>query len=122
MSNAHRVNIATERDELKQQRLTDVFIAKSKSSPENKSRKDEHYFLGRRLILWLSKDLLPLSLVEYKGFQDFWSSLHLNIKLPSRQTISISALDDMYLCIKNELIKILDNSGGKQQQMFISIL
>lgn len=120
MFNAHRMNIATERDELKQQRLTDVFISKSKSSPENENRKDKHYILGRRLILWLSKDLLPFSLVEYKGFQDFWSSLHLDTKLPSRQTISIGALDDMYLCIKNELIKVLGSSGGRQ--MFTSIL
>lgn len=112
----HRINITTEHDELKQKRLTDIFISKKNIPiPENKNRNDERYILGRRLSLWLCKDLLPFSIVEYKGFQDFWSSLHVNISLPTRQTITIAALDDMYLCVKNELINTLGNSGGKRK-------
>lgn len=62
------------------------------------------FILASRLIIWFARDLLPLSMVEYKGFNDFWSSLHMSIPLPSRPTISIAALDDMYDVMKKELI------------------
>lgn len=114
MSHTHRVNIVTEREELKQQKLTDIFISKSKVAlPENSTQKDDRFILARRLSLWLSKDLLPFSLVENKGFTDFWTSLHLPESLPKRQTVSIGALDDMYSCIKTELIRILGKCPGE---------
>lgn len=115
MSHTHRVNIATEREELKQKKLTDVFIRKSVSpGSNNNNRNDDRYILARRLTVWISRDLLPYSLIENKGFKDFWNSLHLDMPLPSPQTISIGALDDMYTCMHKELIRILGNIGGEQ--------
>lgn len=116
VEHTHRINVSTDRDELKQQKLTDVFISKKKSNIQINTGKDERLILNRRLSLWLCKDLLPFSLVDNQGFQDFWRSLNVNINLPTRQTITIGALDDMYLCMKNELIKVLTNSGGKDER------
>lgn len=114
IKHTHRISITTERDQLKQQKLTDVFIKKEKSViPVNSNRNDDRYILARRLSLWFSKDLLPFALVEYKGFKDFWNSLHVDMPLPSPQTLSISALDDMYECMHKELIRILSNCGGE---------
>lgn len=68
--------------------------------------------LARRLSLWYSRDLMPFSMVEYKGFTDFWKSLNIGIPLPSRQSISIGALDDMFVCMKKELISIISTNAG----------
>lgn len=112
----HGIKINTEREELKQKKLTDIFIcADGKKTPPNKpidSKKDERFILGRRMALWLSKDLLPYKTVENRGFRDLWASLDIDVDLPSRQTVSVSALDDMYACMKKELISKLKNSGG----------
>lgn len=114
MAHTHRINIASEREELKQQKLTDVFISKTKSSiTVNDHQQDERFILARRLSLWYSRDLLPFSTVANKGFSDFWRSLHINTPLPTRQTISIAALDDRYECMKKELLSILSTGGGK---------
>lgn len=114
MSHTHRVNVASDREELKQQKLTDVFISKSKSiSPVNSRRHDERFMLARRLTLWISRDLLPVSMVENKGFCDFYNALNIGIPLPSRHTISIAALDDMYACMKKEIIDIIRTNAGK---------
>lgn len=113
MEHVHNIKITTEREDLKQQKLTDVFISKTKSkSTMPANTKDERFMLARRLSLWLSKDLLPFSTVEYKGFVDLWNALHIGIPLPSRQSISIGALDDMFVCMKKELISIISTSAG----------
>lgn len=113
MSHTHRISIASDREALKQQKLTDVFISRSKSlSPVSSHRHDERFLLARRLSLWYSRDLLSFSLVDNIGFNDFWNSLHINIPLPSRSTIAIGALDDMYECIKNELKSMISTNGG----------
>lgn len=117
MSHAHRINVASEHEELKQQKLTDVFLSKSKSTIPGNS-KDERFMLARRICLWFSRDLMPFSMVEYKGFKDFWNSSNIGIPLPSRHTISIASLDDMYTCMKKELISIISTSGGNSKQKF----
>lgn len=117
MAHAHRINITSDHEDLKQQKLTDVFLSKSKSSMPANS-KDERFMLARRLSLWYSRDLLPFSMVEYKGFNDFWNALNVGIPLPSRHTLSIGALDDMYTCMKKELINIISISGGNSKQKF----
>lgn len=111
MEHVHRIKISTDREELKQQKLTDVFISKSESIMPVNSR-NERFMLARRFSLWYSRDLLPFSLVEYKGFRDFWNALSVGVPLPSRQTISIGALDDMYACMKKELISIISTNAG----------
>lgn len=96
--------------------MTDIFIStsgkKTSLGQPTDQKKDERFILGRRVTLWLCKDLLPFKLVENKGFSDLWSSLNFDVPLPSRQTVSVSALDDMYSCMKKELITRLKNSGG----------
>lgn len=118
MSHTHRINIDSDREELKQQKLTDVFISKSKSIMPLSPRQDERFILARRLSLWYTRDLLPFSLVENKGFNDFWNSLHLSIPLPSRKTIAVSAIDDMYDCMKKELIRVVSADGGRKNSLF----
>lgn len=118
MSHTHRINIASDREELKQQKLTDMFISKTKSIMPAGTHHDERFILARRLSLWIARDLLPFSLVENKGFSDFWNSLHLSIPLPSRKTIAVSAVDDMYDCMKNELIRAVSSNGGKENSFF----
>lgn len=114
MSNQHRINVSTERTAVKQQKLTDIFLSNGNRVPASKKPSDERFVLARRLILWFARDLVPLSMVDYKGFNDFWNSLHLSIPLPSRPTIAIAALDDMYDIMKKELISNLCTNGGKQ--------
>lgn len=80
---------------------------------------DERFILARRLILWFAKDLVSLSTVECKGFNDFWNSLHLRIPLPSRPTVAIGALDDMYDCMKKELISKICTNGGKNNDFYL---
>lgn len=121
MSHVHRINIVTEREELKQQKLTDVFFKKVKQS--NSKPSDDRYILARRLSLWYSRDLLPFSLVQSEGFNDFWKWLQPRASLPALptpQTISIAALDDMYHCMHAELIRVLSQCGGKQQKLIHS--
>lgn len=117
MFHQHRVNISSDREDLKQQKLTDVFISNPKSKMPVNSQ-DERFLLARRLSLWFAKDLMPFSMVEYKGFKDFYCALNVGIPLPSRHTISISALDDMYACMKKELISIISTCGGNTKQKF----
>lgn len=112
----HGIQVNTEREEVKQRKLTDIFMsANGKKSTINQSsgqKNDERFILGRRVTLWLCKDLLPFKSIENRGFRDLWKSLNLDIDLPSRQTVSVSALDDMYSCMKKELIALLKNSAG----------
>lgn len=121
VKNIHKIDITTDREELKQQKLTDVFISRSKSKSPLNSR-DERFMLARRIALWYSRDLLPLSTVENKGFNDFWNSLNIGIPLPSRHTISVGALDDMYACMKKELIGIISRSKGNVKQKYTILL
>lgn len=115
MSHTHRINIASDRTDAKQQKLSEIFLSKSNSIvPVKSQRQDDRFLLARRMALWFSRDLLPFSLAGNKGFGDFWDSLHVGIPLPSRQTISIAALDDMYDCMKTELKSILSTAGGKE--------
>lgn len=113
---AHGIETKTEREEVKQRKLTDIFLSvNGKKKPLTQStdqKKDERFILGRRITLWLCKDLLPFRAVENKGFKDLWTSLNFDVDLPSRQTVSVSALDDMYRVMKKELVIRLKNSGG----------
>lgn len=110
MLHTHRIEVKTEKEEVKQKKLTDIFFSSngdkttSHSSTKTTHSQSERFILGRRIVLWLCKDLLPFKSIENKGFMDFWTSLQFDMTLPTRQTVSISALDDVYKCLKNELI------------------
>lgn len=123
MSSVHRINVTSERNEQKQQKLTDIFISSGSKVQNSTKPSDERFILARRLILWFAKDLLPLSMVDYKGFNDFWCALHTSIPLPTRPTIAIAALDDMYDVMKKKLISKISTNGGKTiDQLLFDIL
>lgn len=120
MANVHRINVKTQREELKQKRLTDMFLVKEKEKPlKMTGATDDKFILARRLIIWFCRDLIPLSSVENEGFKDFWHSVDSNTKLPTRQNISNNALDDVYKVAKEELIMRLKNSPGNQLHSFV---
>lgn len=114
MKNVHRTTVSTEKEATKQAKFTDIFIKPIEGAPPKSKLYDEKFILARRIALWHCRDLLPYSCVENIGFKDFWKSLplHTKLELPTRQTVSISALDDMYGCLKTELIEHLKNIRG----------
>lgn len=112
LSNGHRVNISTERTEEKQRKLTELFIEKKKNVT---AKVDEKFVFTRRLLVWLCRDLLPFQLVEKTGFIDFFNSMNRKkTDIPTRQTISNMALDDMYKCLKTKLIGHLKETQGNR--------
>lgn len=111
MSNVHRINIKTDREEQKQKKLSDIFI-QQKKPPTSTTNKDEKFILSRRLVIWFCRDLLPISTVENYGFSNFWKSLNQSIKLPTRANVSVNALDDMYNVLKENLLLESKNSPG----------
>lgn len=110
MLHVHGIEVKTAKEEFKQKKMTDIFFSKkgnnpssSLSAPQTKSS-DDRFILNRRFALWLCKDLLSFKTIENKGFADFWLSLGIDSKPPSRKTVSVSGLDDIYKCLKNELL------------------
>lgn len=101
----------------KQRKINDVFFSTQNSTSTSTTTKrksggtDSSFIFFRQLVLWFCRDLLPLSTVEKKGFNGFWQYLNKAYTLPSRSTVSIGALDDLYLCCKNKLIEILAKSS-----------
>lgn len=77
----------------------------------NKAGKSQFMF-ARQVSLWFCRDLVPLNTVEKTGFNDFWKYLNTSFDLPSRSTIAIGALDDLYICCKNKLIERLANTAS----------
>ena len=59
-------------------------------------RVEPHEF-NRHLALWFCRDLLPFSLVSSNGFGDFCAKYLPGLKLPSEATLSIAALNDLYV-------------------------
>lgn len=104
LSHKHKIELLTTKIDKHQQTLTDVFcsVVKKKVNP-----KDEQQILARRIVLWFCRDLLPYLAVAGLGFQDFWKSLNIKTKLPDESTLRRGALDDMYLCLKRQLIEKL---------------
>lgn len=89
-------------------KLANLFFG---ANPAKKFKKDEEQlFFNRRLSLWVTRDLLPFSLVEKEGFVNFWTSVVPKISIPSRSTLSREALDDNYVCFKKRLINILETA------------
>lgn len=120
MLHEHNIQIKTDREEIKQRKLTDIFITVDEkkttlAKPSNQGS-DEQFILNRRFALWLCRDLLQYKVVENTGFRDFWKSLHLGVDPPTRKTISESSIDDMYSCMKNALVEKLSTKGGKHTE------
>lgn len=110
LQNKHEITISTARTQEKQQQLTNVFFPAGGNASESNSKSSFVFF--RHLTLWFCRDLVPLNTVDKKGFNDFWAYLQTEFELPCRSTISIGALDDLYVCCKNKLIERLTSSGS----------
>lgn len=103
-----------------QRKLTDMF-ANNAVNPTKKNKIDEHqqlqFLLNRQFVLWICKALLPFETVENVGFDNLWawlqqySKLPTGLQLPSRGTMAVGALNDVYLCYKTKLIEVLKDSG-----------
>lgn len=98
----------------KQRKIKDAFFPSvSRTTPNRESNgkieANNQFIFARQMALWFCRDLVPLSTVEHKGFNGFWKYLATKFELPSRATVAIGALDDLYLCCKNKLIEKLSN-------------
>lgn len=111
MANVHRINIKTVREEEKQRKLSDIFVHQVKPST-TATKSDEKFILSRNLSVWICRDLLPFKTVENVGFSNFWKTLKIPTTLPTRQNVSISALDDMHNVVKDCLLQELKKSSG----------
>lgn len=112
VAHEHKIQVTSERIEVKQKKLTEIFVEQKKKD-NSKTIANDKFIFSRRLLVWLCRDLLPFNLVEKDGFIDFLNSLNRKrTDIPSRTTISNMALDDMYLCIKRKLISYLKETDG----------
>lgn len=98
----------------KQRKLEEAFFydcANVSRSKKIKRNEEEEFIMNRRFCIWLCRDLLPLDVVEKKGFKDFWTNVKEGFrKPPSRSTVSREALDDVYACLKLKLLDWLSKS------------
>lgn len=109
LESKHEITISSTHSVEKQRRISNV-IFPNKDSESLREPKSNFMFF-RQLALWFCRDLVTLDTVERKGFVDFWKYLQNTFELPSRSTVSIGAIDDLYICCKNKLIGRLTNSG-----------
>lgn len=110
LQSKHDITISSSKTADKQEELTkNLFPNNSDDLP---SKPKSNFLLFRHLTLWFCRDLEPLNKEDNPGFKDFWTYLNNALDLPSRTTVSIGALDDIYLCVKNKLIERLSTSGS----------
>ncbi len=65
--------------------------------------------LYRDITIWFCRDLIPFDTVEKSGMRDFFDKVLPDNKLPSRSTISCSALNDVYLAVHDKIKDMLVN-------------
>lgn len=110
----HEITLSSVKANENQREISDVFFPSSTTPSMKRKSGDANssFILFRQIVLWFCLDLLPFNTVEKKGFNAFWQYLNKALALPSRSTVSIGALDDLYLCCKNKLIEILTKSSS----------
>lgn len=108
LANVHNIFIASASKVENQNKLTEMFFGPPAKRQRVDSESQSMHSMNRRMALWLCCDLLPFSIVEKRGFNDFWNECQFTRnKIPSRTTVSGSALDETYLCFKTRLIQVL---------------
>lgn len=93
-----------------QRKLTEAFFPDPKKRKPNmdQNKRQTQFIFIRQLVVWICRDLLPYQTVCRPGFKEFWEQNDSgNKKLPSRTTISIKGLNDVYTCFKDRLIEKL---------------
>lgn len=108
LSYAHNYKRKSTANESKQHKLSEFFFGQARTKRFRPDK--EQLLLNRQFSLWISRDLLPFSMVENEGFRDFFSMLLPKLTIPSRSTLSREALDDNYNCFKKQLLSVLEAS------------
>lgn len=109
--NEHKVMPSNKASAKNQRKLTDMYQSTLEPNAAKKSKVDENQ------LQFLLKALLPFETVENVGFHHLWgwlqqySGLPTQLELPSRGTMAVGALNDVYFCYKNKLIDVLTESG-----------
>lgn len=94
------------------QRKIDNMLSPETDTEIVPSKKDGQYLLNRHICLWLCRDLQPFHTVEKAGFSTLFAFLFkwLPFKVPSRATVSLTALNDIYSNLKTKLIDLLQQA------------
>lgn len=111
LSNRHNKLLNTSTRENNQRSLGDIFFPSTKrTKKDNENVVDPNYVFARQIALWHCRNLVPFHQVQKEGFQYFMKSINPKQSLPSRATISIAALDDLYSCVKQKFIEKISKS------------
>lgn len=111
LQNAHNIG-EKKSDNIVTKRLSDFFTVQPRKRSCGNVTTANKWKLGRDIVLWLCKDLLPFSTVEKSGFQDFlmkYNVIQSTEDLPLRSTLSRSALDDVYNTILPYVKELISN-------------
>lgn len=109
LAKAHDMVLKKVTTDQNQKKISNMLF--SKESEVVPTKRDAQFLINRRICLWLCRDLQPFNVVEKPGFKSLWGYLckWLPFKLPSRSTVSIAALNDIYASIKTKLIETLQS-------------
>ncbi len=72
------------------------YLKKSTAEHAGKRKAQSKYEVTRDIVVWFCRDLTPFLSVEKDGFTDFFAKNLPNITLPSADTLSNTALEDVY--------------------------
>lgn len=127
VKSVHKTVVPTSTSIQNQRKISDAFFPDPKKRKENNDRDNSQFMFARRLSIWFCRDLLPYNTVNSEGFEDFWQSMRATIckelpSLPSRTTISVNALDDVYMSDQWEIkTAVLETSARCLQSVDIRV-
>lgn len=83
------------------------FFPPSKKPKSSPNKADSQFIFNRQLLLSICRDLETFNQVDKEGFRHFWYTYNSTYQLPSRSTLEIGCLDDMYSCCIEKMIDFL---------------
>ncbi len=95
-----------EEDEKKTKKILEYFSKYDTNSASFGSAITSHEF-NRDLLLWFCRDLLPFEMVSKAGMIDFFNKNVAGFELPTPQTLSTTALDDVYNAVRDRVIEVM---------------
>lgn len=109
LNEKHHLNIELDKPK-KNRKIDEIFKRDPKRSKPNPNTNDQ-YIHAREIVLWFCTDLIPFYAVEGEGFKHYCMQ-HGISNLPSRTTLSYTALEDVCRQVKAEiLVKTSDIPG-----------
>lgn len=107
----HDIHLTSFAKDNNQRKLTDIFFGLPAKRQKVEKDYAAQHTLNRQFALWICCDLLPFGTLQKRGFQDFWKDTKRDdVNLPTRTTIFVGALDDIYICFKTRLIEVLSQA------------